>query len=232
MEGDLLMELSKRIPVVLYLDRDRCIYLDSSTGMTLQYIYSTGEVSDLEVINQELLRNNIATFIQANKVVPTQLVIVLSSSLLFEKKIPISAENTGKNDPVQQFVDTVPFESVSFTKYTTVDATQVIAASTDFFSAMKQAFEKQGFTVTYVFPVHIFAEDLSAGITAQIAQRIIAKIDSVKQYNLLRSQQEKQVTEKKEPPISQKQSKNRLYILIVVFASLLIVLVVVYVMNK
>jgi hypothetical protein len=126
----------------------------------------------------------------------------------------------------------VPFESVSFIKYTTDTGTQIIAANTDFFSSIKQAFEKHGFAITKVFPIEVFGEDISNGINIDTAVKILGKVDSMKQYNLLQQHEVILPVEKKSQNIPEKKSQSHLYILIGVFTVLGVLLAVMLLLQK
>jgi hypothetical protein len=223
------MELaSKRITGFLYLDREGFLYFNTTDGSSFQYTYPVDAVHDLEIVNMEMLVSELTTFIQTNTVTPTHMAILLSPAILFEKTLPLQNENpqtTDTSDIIARFVDSVPFEAVSFIKFSTAQGINVIAANTDFFSSIKQVFEKQGFAITRVFPVVVFGEELSSGINIDIANRILNKIDDMKQYNLLQQQQVIFPSEKKVPSVVEKKSKNNLYILGGVFFVLVLILV-------
>lgn len=225
------MELTKRISGVLYAERNNFIYIDCMSGGSAQYKYPTDVVSDLEILNEESFIDQIGRLVQDNKISPTQLIIVLAPSLLFGKKFPLPTQDGGEMEKIQKFIDTVPFESVSYTKYTMTDGIQVIAANVNFFEAIKQAFEKQGFIARYVFPANILEEDMSEGINVDSAKHIVGNIEKIKQYNLLGQPQITQPIEKKEPaPIGK--SKNSLYVLGGVFVVLFIILVAMIILQK
>jgi hypothetical protein len=235
MEGIVKVELPKKLTGVLYLDRDSFTYFDSLIGGSVSYQYQPEVISDLEVLNEEILYQHIASLVQDNKLTPTQLVILLSPSLMFEKKIPPSQPGEASEaDVIQKFVETVPFESVSFTKIVLADGIQVIAGNTNFFMAMKQGFEKQGFIVPHVFPVEVFAENVANGVTMESVVKILAKVDAMKQYDLLQDQKKVILpTEKKMEIIPhEKKSQNRVYLLGGLFIILVGILIVMLILRK
>lgn len=221
------METTKRVTGVLYLDRTNFIYIDTSVGGLVQFQYPLEVISDLEVLHEDELFNQVSTLIQTNKISPTQVVIILATGLLFEKKIPVQTDPLENGKIIEKFIETVPFESVSFTKLPVTDGIQVMAANTNFFTSMKDAFQRQGFQIMSVFPIDVFQEDITNGIQVDSAVRILGKVDSLKQYNLLQKDDVILPSEKKTEMMPQdKKSKNRLYIMGGIFLGLILILVI------
>lgn len=226
------MELAKRITGVIYLERNNFVYFDMSVGGAITYQYPAEVISDLEVLSEDLLIEQVGQLLQTNNITPTQAVIFLSPSLLFEKKLPLPNQAAENQETAEKFIETVPFEAVSSTKFSLPDGVQVIAANENFYSSIKTAFEKQGFQILSVFPADVFQEDLSVGIQIELAGRLLGKIENMKQYNLL-EQKEVILPEKKTPSLTpEKKSKNRLYILGGVFGGLVLVLIVMLLLQK
>lgn len=70
---------------IIYLDRNSLTYF-SSKFAPITYNYPAGSVREFEIVNEELFSKELSNFIQNNKIIPSDAVILMSPEVLFEKE--------------------------------------------------------------------------------------------------------------------------------------------------
>src|SRR3990172_9398834 len=97
---------------VLLLRRDGFDFYEDKSGRILSFPFSNSVVNSLEIINPEEFKNQVKAFIEINKFLPADLMIILSADVLFEKDIQTQDPNI-QDLEVQKFLDVIPFETIS-----------------------------------------------------------------------------------------------------------------------
>ena len=139
--------MNNPIKGVLYLEREHFeLSLETRADM-LQYIYPPEFVSNLDIINADGLKLNLSEFIKKNNVIFTDLIIVLSSSIIFEREF-----KTGQESATQEYMDNVPFETISIIRIPTQLGTKVLVANATFYTLLADVFLQFGVKVDFVVP--------------------------------------------------------------------------------
>lgn len=238
---------------VIYLMKDKFQFFSSFDGKIFEFRFVPEIIQDLDVINNGLLENLIKIFVTNSRITPSNLVFILAENAYFSKDFVISSEQKSASNQrtvtrellqkdAEEFVEHVPFDNVVSKMIPIKDGLKVCATNKDFYESIAIAFEHLGFIVDCVVPGIVLGNGLSLRpvLDQAMANMILQKVNSVKEYNMLGQQvfqpQVKQETEEideveLERLHSKKPNKKRLYGMVGVLFSLLIVLVIVYVQN-
>jgi hypothetical protein len=239
---------------VVYLLKDKFQFFSATDGKIFEFRFVPEIIRDLDVINVEMLENFIKVFVTNSRIVPSNLVFILAENAYFSKDFVPSTppknvvpQRTVTRELLQneaeEFVEHVPFDKVVSKMIPIKDGFKVCATNKDFYEAIAIAFEHLGFTVESVLPGVVLGNGLSLRpvLDGVMANVILQKVNTVKQYNLLNQQvfqpQAKQESEEVdevelERLQSKKPNKKRLFGLVGVFTSLLIVLGFVYLQSQ
>ena len=176
------MNYNKKALSLFYVDKNKGYFYSRSMTSILQLDLPTDVINDLEVINEDKLNLLLQTFIVNNKIMPTGIIILLSTALTFEKDLPESPSDQLEKE-TSKFLELVPFENV-LSKITKIDKKwKIVAANNQLCENFKIAFEKQNFFVVGIVPLAILCEvlpELSQNLDLNI---VLDKIDTL--YSLL-----------------------------------------------
>ncbi len=205
----------------------------STNGAHLDFAQTS--VRDLELINKVELVEKIKSFVDQNKIPPSNIIIVLSDSVYFEKDfldLPIDQQDIAVNN----FLENVPFESVASRLYTIERGVKIVAANKELYQAIKEAFESKGFVIESVTPSIILGSSLideAGGLNIDSVTTIFNKYNLLKQNNLdINKISINTSSQKKENPYKAEHTINkRLIVLAAFFVVLLVILVMVIVSS-
>ncbi len=218
MDGNKLKtDISKKPTGVFYVDGNRAFFYEQSLSSPLSTAIPPDAVSNLEVINKKKLDLVIQSFVATNKLLPKNIVILLSTQVTFDRDFTQSSIEMAKN--IDEFLELVPFEDTISKKSVFSGRTKVVAANREFCEAIKAGFQKTGFVVTGVFPLSLFLEIMPQLQSNLDLALVLSKIPEMKDFNLLPV-----VEASVNAPQKEKPSKTRLYVLGGVFGLLIIVL--------
>jgi len=196
---------TKQSIAIIVFDRNAITYINS-TGVTAQSVFVPESVRDFDVVDKEKLSNQIASFIDANKLVPSTLVFLMADNVLFVKdmlppKIPeqhATSEKSSQSMPkipdgiltkeeeektIKKYLDTVPFERIAYKTYQLTSGKRIIVTNASLTGVIKDVFKKKGFTLSFSVPASILGNDiLSAGVIPQVLAQVMSR------YDWLRSQ--------------------------------------------
>lgn len=209
---------------VLFLVRDRFYLYDGSAVLTLEFPVNI--VHDLDVKDRDGLYNLISSFIQNNKLVPSQLFFILSESVCFSKDFTVGspAEAAKIEAETKEFIDAIPFSSVVSKVYKTANTLRVVGSNQDLIDTIFDAFETKGFGVSALVPANIFPDfGMAVELTAAAALGVLGKKDMAVAASMVG---ERTVKEQQLATSQTAAPKNKLLpYLIGVFAVLVIALV-------
>lgn len=225
MEGNKLKkDISKRATGIFYIDGNRAFYFDQSMGSPVALDFTPDIVSNLEAIDKKKLDLLIHAFIKNYKLQPTNIAIILSTRMTFDKEFPHGSIEIDKN--IEEFLELVPFEDILSKKIPFSGKTKVVAANREFCDCLKSSFISGGFVVSGIYPL-----SLCLGVIPELASNmdlnlIINKLPMLKEYNLQPiAEVSSRVPEKEKP------NKTRLILLAGVFGFLILVLLFVLYKN-
>lgn len=194
---------------IIFLQKDKFDFYSPGLIKIIEFRFVPEIIRDQEIINAELLENLIKIFVDNNKIIPSELVIVLSDNASFIKDfvsppsaptLPVGVSpsaqpqvvNNESSEKVQEdikaFIDHVPFENVLSRNFPMQNGTKVLAVNKDFYVAIKNAFEKVGFKVSAVYPGVVFSNNIGAKPVMDIivANIILQQAPNLRDDNLLK----------------------------------------------
>jgi hypothetical protein len=218
MEGNKLKsDISKKPTGVFYLDGNRAFYYEQSLSSPLSTAIPPEAVSDLEVIDKKKLDIAIQAFLSTNRLVPKNIIILLSTQVTYDRDFTQSSVEMVKN--IDEFLELVPFENTISKKAVFSGRTKVVAANRELCEAIKVSFQKSGFIVQGVYPLSLLLEIMPQLQSNLDLAMVIGKVPEMKDFNLIPAYDIPVNAPQKEKP-----NKSRLYVLGGVFGILLIVL--------
>jgi hypothetical protein len=212
---------------VLFLDSTKFDLFLPQTNAVISYSLPPLLVRDLEILDKESLAKEISTFIDTNKVSPMSLIIALSERVLFSRDFANTADLQEQVNIVQDFLDTIPFDNLSTKTFKLEKGFKVVAANRDFYENIKESFETKNFIVDAVAPITIVDPNFATLtlLDKQTAQKVLAKLSTLKQNALEIHYESTVVNPKKQQEAEDKKAyKIRLYAMIGVFAILFIIM--------
>lgn len=218
MEGNRVTKnISKRPTGLIYLDRNRAFYYEQRLASPISFDIPPDTITDLEVINKKKLDVLIKNFVSANTLVPTNIAILLSTSVTFEKEIPQGGVDADKS--FAEFLEFVPFEDYLSKRIQVAGKDKVVAANKEICDAIENAFQSLGFVATGVYPLSFCLDIMPELATNLDLNSVLNKIPEMKTFNLLPTMDVSENVTKKE-----KVTNKRLPILIGVFGFLILIL--------
>lgn len=225
MEGNKLKtQIPKKPTGVFYLDGNKAFYFEQSMGTPIPLDIPVDVVSNLELINKKKLDGLIQTFIRSYKLIPSNIVLLLSVQFTFDKDFPRGSIEVQKN--MDEFLELVPFDEILDKKVLMSDKTHVVATNRELCEAVKSSFLTAGFIVSGAYPLSLCIETIPALQSNLDLNLVVSKIPELKGFNLLPIIEISENSPEKEKP-----DKNRLFLLGGVFAFLIVILLIVLYKN-
>lgn len=210
---------------VLLLRRNGFDFYEDKSGHISSFPFSTAVVNSLEIINLQEFKNQIKAFVETNKFLPADLIIILSAEVLFEKDIQAQDPNV-LSQGTSEFLDIIPFESISTKILPTKLGVRVIAVNKNFIDTLRISLKELGFLIEGIVPYET-VEGLEGinSLNNEISKLIIKQFDSLKNASFEFENEEKPI-----PPASShtgKSAENRLrfYAMLGIFGVLLLILI-------
>src|SRR5258706_16111997 len=148
------MKNTNKTSLVL-LEADFLQFYQAESSSSVKFSYPTQSVSDIEVVDQNLLANSLRDFITLKKIIPGHLLLVLAESTTFVKKMM-----SANQEPLRQdFLDSIPFEHVVSKFYENKNGNFLLATNKNFFLEFQTIFSQLGFTVDSVIPEAALSKD-------------------------------------------------------------------------
>lgn len=215
------MDFSKKQLGIFYLEGNRAIFYGGNVVNLLSLEWPLDVIKDLEVLDKEKLSAFIQAFVQSNNIAPCSVIIVLSQAVTFEKDFPqVSSEEQDRE--MQKFIDFVPFEEVISRIIKLEKKLKIVAINKELYESIRDAFEKQGFSIISVVPASVLQETMPELAENLDLSMILSKADDIKQYSLLIAEEPRNTTYE-----TKKTWKNKKTLLLFgVFGILLIILIV------
>lgn len=223
------MESAKKIPAFIYLDKNGFYFFQDGLPTIVSMAFLQTSVRDMDIINATSLATQIKSFADQYHIVPSNITIILSPNITFEKDI-VDVPAQGRDEAVRNFIDTIPFESVLSRSFPIDKGVKVIGCNDELYVELKVAFEKVSSTIENIVPYQMLGADqaLMKEFTQENATQLVRRLDRLKQFSLAVVVKEKPQTPQatKETTDSQKPKKNntRLIVMAVIFVILFAIL--------
>jgi hypothetical protein len=222
MQGEILKS------AIIYLDFNRLFYYGSNiTDKVLGINIPQTSFRNLEIVSEEEFSNLIKSFLQYHKIAPTQVTLILSSSVYFDTKIPASTDkNFTISDATSYFLDLTPFENIISRSFIWEKETVIVATNQKLCDLLKSSLEVNKFNLESIIPEFVLGPqiNLKNGLDIPNASKIMNMSDHLKQYNLLKDQIIPRSQENNENTTEPKKEDNKslLYLLPVLILMIII----------
>lgn len=218
MEGDKLKkDIPRRPSGVFYIESNRAFYFEENLASPLSLDLPADIVSDLEVINKKSLDTVIHAFITTYKIAPKNVMILLSTSVTFDKNFPQTTLEREKN--IDEFLELVPFENYIAKQAKFPGTIRVVAANKELCETVKNSFVGLGFVVAGAYPLSLSLELFPQLQTNLDLGFIINKSQELRGFNMMPDSDAPGNSPKKE-----KKDSKHLFVLVGIFAILIVIL--------
>lgn len=210
---------------VLLLRRDGFDFYEDRQERILSFPFSTAVVNSLEIINLEEFKNQIKAFIEVNKFLPADLMIILSADVLFEKDIQTQDPNV-QSQETQNFLDIIPFESISTKLLPTKLGIRVIAVNKNFIDTLRTSLKELGFSIEGIVPYEtVEGFEGTYSLNNEISKFIIKQFDSLKNASFEFENERKPIPQPESHTGKSNKNRLRFYAMLGVFGVLLLILI-------
>lgn len=219
MERDKLKkELPKRPTGIFYLENNRGFFYDHGLSSPVGVDFPPDMISDLEVISKKKIETAIQSLISNYKIVPENIIILLSTTVTFDKDFTDGTVQMEQN--VQDFLELVPFQDYLSKKSKFTKKTKITAANRELCDVIKNAFVDCGFVVSSIIPLSACMEIMPNLQNNLDLGLILDKATDLRAYSLLTDQAQLAQSNEKN-----KKDNKRLFMLVGVFVFLILILI-------
>ena len=184
---------------VLYLLKNMFQLYSNTLPDILECHFPKDTVHNLNVIDAKLLTGTVKEFILKHKIPSGNLIIAIADNASFITNL--SEEHLDATE--KRFQEQVPSEQLIVRTITTSSKKRLYATNQKLYSAIKEAFEDEGFTIDFVMPGIVFNYNISSqsDLTLEMAGEIFEQTLLYKKENfltepLLIARQEEESSEK------------------------------------
>lgn len=210
---------------IIYLDRQKIIFGISQPPTPITLEIPSTIAFDIEIIDPEAFENLLTTCLEQNKIRPQDIIIVLSSSVYYEKNIAPVNDAKQRKDQIDTFLTTVPFKNLFSKDYLLDNQLKLIALNKDFYEPIIRFFEKNHFNVIAIIPLFVL-DKLKLSLVGYTPKEVndIYKSKSLLPFSLISAQDiDKSLAVSIRKPI---ENKTRIIVLFAIFSLLFTVLLV------
>ena len=208
--------LSKSHPIILFVDRLGFSLYQDTLANVLKFNFTSDLVANMDVISRAQLISLVATLIQINKIVSSDIAIILSDDVIYIKDLAVpaqkpplappvltpvpvqapapkteGAEDKECKDEVESFLENIPFEEVLARVIKTESMNRVVAVNKDLVMSIVDAFVTKGSNLDTIVPAFIYGQNINftAGLTPGNVKTVLGNIEILKSGNLLTDQE-------------------------------------------
>lgn len=218
--------MEKKQQALLFLDRNGFYFYTLGMENVATCVFPETVLKDIEVIDPFGMENQIKSFVTQFGIPPVDIMMVLSSNVIFEKQI---TSGSGELEEINKFLESIPFDR--FEKIVTVEGSNkiIFAVNKNLTYCIEASFVKLKSSISAIIPYYPLANLLQTiPLDVATATSILKKANDLKSYNMKHVEEVREQKINTETSIAssqQKQSKKRIYLLGGVFAVLIIVMV-------
>lgn len=219
--------ISKRPTGVFYIDGNAAFYFEQTLTSPVRLDIPVDIISNFELLNKKKLATLIQAFIKNYKLAPSNIVILLSVQVTFDKDFPHGSIEIQKS--IQEFLELVPYEEILERKIISSGKTRVVATNKEICEAIKSTFIISGFLVSGIYPLSLTMESIPQLKSNLDLNLFVSKISDLKTFNLQPVVEASYAFSSGSPSgtnslAKEKPNKNRLYALSGLFAVLIVIL--------
>ncbi|MBI4091692.1 MAG: hypothetical protein HY427_00570 [Candidatus Levybacteria bacterium] len=210
---------------VLLLRRDGFDFYEDKSGRISSFPFSTVLVNSLEIINPQEFKNQIKAFVETNKFLPADLMIILSADILFEKDIQTQDPNV-QSQETSDFLDIIPFESISTKLLPAKLGIRVIAVNKNLIDTLSSSFKELGFLIEGIVPYEtVEGFEGIYSLNNNISKFIIKQFDSLKNASFEFENEGKPIHPASSHAGKSAENRLRFYAMLGIFGVLLLILI-------
>ncbi|MEO6508635.1 MAG: hypothetical protein ABIO02_01660 [Patescibacteria group bacterium] len=213
--------MANQIRGVIYLEKDKFQLSIDNRADIISYVFPPNLVSNMDIIDADQFKQNLLDFIKQSKMLVTNIVIVISSSTIFEQDF-----KSGTEMGIQGFLDNVPYETISIKKIPYAGGVKVLVGNATFYTLIADVFKQNNIHLDYVIPEQALGSKI-ASFNSSTARFILSQFESLAQNKFIIDASTEDKIEYKPPEkkvVIHKKNYTLLYTL-PVFALLILVLV-------
>ncbi len=216
---------------VIYIDRNNLYFYGGNVHSPVAFPFPQTAVKDMEVVNSEELAIQITEWIKNHKIESSPTLLLLASTIYFQKEIPDTALPDQRIEMKKTFIENVPFNDTHIQEILVGKSILLVAVNTDFVYSIRDIFQTCGFVIEAIAPIaEIYGLQPIPSFSAQVAQDALKKISKDNGFPL-QQQTEANLTQL-EDTLPKTPSNNRLYIMIGVFIILIAILGILFYMQR
>jgi len=206
---------------ILYLEQNRGIFYNAENPSMLQLDFPPDVMRNLDLFNKDKLYALIQAFVETYQILPTSLILLLSPTITFDKDFTLDQSDA----EINAFTDLVPFQVVLSHTYSLEEKKKIVAANKEFIDAIQRGFQKVHCDSIVALPFSVIQE-----VVPELANNfdlglVLSKVESLKQYNMLETQEGNRSSITAQKP-KQKTDSKRLYVLLGVFGILFTIMII------
>jgi hypothetical protein len=141
--------------IIIYLDRQKITIAAPGHDAPVFLDFPVNVVYDIEIIDPEALETLLTDCFKQNKIDPSEVIIVLSPPVYYEKDAQPAADPAVKKDQIDAFLQTVPYKNLFFKDYILGDRLKLVTLNKDFYEPVIRILEKHRFNVIAILPADI-----------------------------------------------------------------------------
>src|SRR3989344_5438747 len=186
--------MTKNIAII-FIHKDKFEYYDESQSKIFQFVFQPSVFQDLELVDREELYTQLKTFISANKLTPADILFVISNSIIFEKNFIVTPA-TDKNSEIQKFLESIPFEHVSYKVIHLEKNFKVLAINKELYTSLQFCFESAGSNSLGIIPQSILGVHYTTpALNSEMIKYILTNFDSVQKQTFIQEEVKTSVPE-------------------------------------
>ena len=193
----------------------------------------TTVINNLEILDRDGLYSLVANWAKTLTYQATEIIWILSSSVVFEQTFADSDKERW-DTLIVQFLDAVPFEEILSKTYNPAGGKSVIATNQDLLTGLNQAFAAQGYTTKVVVSGKMAG--VENNLTPDLVKKVLGNMTQLYRENLVIPDEEKSNFVPGTPSVSAgavpAKPKSQLPLLLSVFGVLLAILAIVIYLNQ
>jgi hypothetical protein len=204
---------------VIYIERDKLQLSVETRADVLVFQYPPDKVLDLEVLDADAFTEALSTFLKQNNVIVNNVICIVSNAIIFERDF-----KNGEEAKIQEFLDNVPYDSITTKRLPIADGVKVLAANATFYSELSDALSKNNITSEFSIPESILGGPIGT-FTASTARLVLTQSETLAKNKFFIDAPTDIFIPKTEEKKEEKKKNASLLYLIPVFGILLLVLV-------
>ena len=203
---------------VIYLDRDTLFFYGGNVHTVLSLPFAPNAVKDMEVIDEGAIEKQIDTFIQTNKIEPTESFIIFSHRSCFSKVISANSTQENLEKEKRLFLEFVPFDHIAHKILKTSKGNLIVAANKELANIVRHIFQKHGSVIQGVSTLFtIYPDNTVSAMSLEIAKVILRSYNRFREDDLLttdESQANPETVFEQEFAAEDKKNNIRLYLML------------------